>query len=98
MFPWKPTKWPLVMKHTNWVDNHQMFITAKYGAHHFTGYEENAIKPFFQYKSKGAFCWYGNQTKRQITVSLSILNYPYPSNICTKLESYCFSGFQGDVM
>ena len=24
----------------NWVDNHQMNITAKYGSHHFTGYED----------------------------------------------------------
>ena len=31
------------MKRTNWVDNHQMIITAKYGSHYFTGYEENAI-------------------------------------------------------
>ena len=37
------TKWPLVIKHINWVDNHQMIITAKYGSHHFTGYGENAI-------------------------------------------------------
>ena len=27
------TKWPLVIKHINWVDNHQMIITAKYGSH-----------------------------------------------------------------
>ena len=44
----------------------------------------------------GAFCYHGNQTKRQITVILGILNCPYPSNICTKLESYCFRGFSGD--
>ena len=36
-------KWPLVLKHTIWVDNHPMIITAKYGSHHFTGYGENAI-------------------------------------------------------
>ena len=37
------TKWPLVIKHINWIDNHQMIITAKYGSHHFKGYGENAI-------------------------------------------------------
>ena len=31
------------MKRINWVDNCQMIITAKYGSHHFTGYEESAI-------------------------------------------------------
>ena len=44
----------------------------------------------------GAFCCHGNQTKRQLTIILAILNCPYPSNICTKLESYCFSDFGGD--
>ena len=37
------TKWLLVIKHINWVDNNQMIITAKYGSHHFSGYGENAI-------------------------------------------------------
>ena len=41
----------------------------------------------------GVFCCHGNQTKRQTTIILAILNCPYPSNFCTKLESYCFSGF-----
>ena len=36
-------KWPLVIKHIHWVDNHQIVITAKYGSHHMTGYEENVI-------------------------------------------------------
>ena len=40
----------------------------------------------FHYKFMGAFCCHGNQTKRQITVILAILNWPYQSNICTKLE------------
>ena len=31
------------MKRTNWVDIHQMNITANYGSHHFTAYEEIAI-------------------------------------------------------
>ena len=43
----------------------------------------------------GAFCCHGTQTKRQITTILAIPNCPYPSNICTKLESYCLSGFEG---
>ena len=29
------TKWPLVTKHKNSVNNHPMIITAKYGSHHF---------------------------------------------------------------
>ena len=32
----------------------------------------------------GAFCCYGNQTKRQIIIILAILNCPYPSKICIK--------------
>ena len=43
------TKWPLVRKHTNWVDNHQMIITSKYGSHYFMCYGENAIWPFSHY-------------------------------------------------
>ena len=43
----------------------------------------------------GTFCWHGNQTKQQITIILAILNCPYTSNIYTKLELYCFSGFRG---
>ena len=33
----------------------------------------------------GTFCGHGNQTERQITIILAILNCPYPSNICTRL-------------
>ena len=36
-------QWSLVIKYINWVDNHPMIITAKYGSHHFTDYGENAI-------------------------------------------------------
>ena len=50
------TKWPLVIKQIHWVDNHLMIITAKHCSHHFTGYGENAIKPFSHFKSMGAFC------------------------------------------
>ena len=96
MLPWKPNK--MTMKCTNWEENHQMIIPAKYDSRHFTGYKENAILLFFHYKSMGAFCCHGNQTKRQITIILAILNYPYPSNICIKLQSYCFSGFGGDFI
>ena len=91
-------KWPLVIKHINWIDNHLMIITARYATYHFPGYGENAIKPFSHYKSMGDFWSHGNQTKRQITTILAILNCPYPSNIYTKLESYCFSGFEGVVI
>ena len=85
--------WPPVIKHINWVNNHQMIITAKYGSNHFTGYRESAIQPFSHYKCMGAFCCHGNQTKRQTAKLLAILNCPMPSNISTKLESYCFNGF-----
>ena len=40
-------EWPLVIKHINWVDNHPMIISAKYGSHHFTGYRENAFLTIF---------------------------------------------------
>ena len=43
MLPWQQTKLSLVIKHINWVDNQRMIITAKYGLHYFTGFEENAI-------------------------------------------------------
>ena len=58
-----------------------MIITAKYGSHHFSGYGENAIKSFSHYKSVGAFCCNGNQTKRQITTILAILNCPYKQHL-----------------
>ena len=37
------TKWPLVIKHINWIDNHQIAITAKYDSQPFTCYREDAI-------------------------------------------------------
>ena len=43
ILPCQPNKWPLVIKHMNLIDNHRMIITAKYGLHHSTCYEENAI-------------------------------------------------------
>ena len=46
----------------------------------------------------GVFCCHGNQTKRQIGRLLAIFNCPYPFNICTKLEFYCFRSFQGVVI
>ena len=46
----------------------------------------------------GALCCHGNQTKRQTAELLALLNCPMPSIICTKLESYCFSGFGGAVI
>ena len=88
------TKSSLVIKHINWIDNHP---TAKYGSHHFKGYGEKAISPFSHYKSMGVFCCRGNQTKRQICRFLAVFNCPYPYNICTNLEFYCFSGF-GEVV
>ena len=43
MLPWQPNKMAVVIKHIQWVDNHQMIITARYGPHHFSDYGENAI-------------------------------------------------------
>ena len=40
---WQTIKWSLVIKHINWLDNHQKTITVKYDSHHFTGYGENAM-------------------------------------------------------
>ena len=42
------------------------------------------------------FCCHGTQTKRQIGRLLAIFNCPF--NICTKSESFCFSGFGGEVI
>ena len=39
-------KWPLVIKHINWVDNHQKIITAKYGSHHSLVIEEMQFNHF----------------------------------------------------
>ena len=36
-------KWPLFIKQIQWVDIHQMIITAKYASHHFSDYGETAI-------------------------------------------------------
>ena len=46
----------------------------------------------------GVFSCHGNQTWRQIGRLLAIFKCPYPSNICTKLESDRFSGFGGVVI
>ena len=43
MLPWQPKKSSLVIEHINWIVNHPMIITAKYGSHHFPSYGENAI-------------------------------------------------------
>ena len=77
------TKWPLVIKHINLVDNYQMIITTKYGSHHFTFL-------FSHYKSMGTFCCHGNQTKRQNTKILAIFISSYLSNILTKLGTNHF--------
>ena len=51
ILPWKPNK--ILTGH----ERHKLgrpssnVITAKYGSHHFTGYEENAISPFSHYIS-----------------------------------------------
>ena len=100
MLLWQPKKkWPLVIKHTNWVDNHLMIITAKYGLHHFSDYGENAVEPFSHYKSMGAFCCHGNQTKSKITIILAVLKAPkqatfLPSLIRTILAILTYRSLQ----
>ena len=76
MLPWQPNKMAIGHKTQNWVDNHPMIITAKYGSHHFPGYGENSIKPFSHYKFMGAFCCHGTQTKTLITIILAELSLP----------------------
>ena len=46
----------------------------------------------------GVFCCHGNQTKRQTGRLLPVFNCPLPFIICTKLESYCFGAFGGEVI
>ena len=91
-------KGSLVIKHIICIDNHQVLITAIYGSHLFTGCGGNAIKPFSHYRSMGAFCCHGNQTKRQITIILAIFESPYPSNILTYLGTNHLNGFGGVVI
>ena len=82
MLPWQPNK--MATGHQTHKLGRQSsydIITAKYGSHHFTGYGANANKSFSNYKSMGAFCCYGNQTKKHITIILAIFNSPYPNNI-----------------
>ena len=75
-----------------------MIITAKYGSHHFTGYGENAIEPFSHYKSMGAFCCHGNQTKRKITTILAILNCPQPKQHLYQMRAILLQWFEGVVI
>ena len=96
MLPWQPNKMAIGHK-THILDkNHPVIRTAKY-VYITSLVMEKMQFNHFSIMSMGAFCCHGNQTKRQITIILAILNCPYPSNICTKSESYCFSGF-GDVI
>ena len=60
-----------------------------------SGYGENAISPFFHYKSMGAFCCHGNQTKSQITIILAIFKPPYQSNILNEFGANHINGFGG---
>ena len=85
MLPWKPRKMVIGYKTQNWIDNHQMIIIAKYSSYHFTIMEKMQFFHFpSHYKSMGAFCCHANQIKRQITITLAVLNFPYQSDICTK--------------
>ena len=65
-------------KHINWVDNHPMIITAKYSSHHFTGYGENAVKPFSHCKSMGVFCCHGNLNQEVDWPTFSYFQLPLP--------------------
>ena len=71
---------------------------CQYGSHHFTGMEKMQFNHFPYYKSMGALCCHGNQTKRQINKILAIFKGPQPSNILTKLGTNCFNGFGGVVV
>ena len=65
MLPWHSNTIITGKKTKNWVDNHPMIISAKYGSHHFNGYGENATEAFSHYMSMEVFCCHGNQIKRQ---------------------------------
>ena len=94
MLPWQLNK--MATDHQRHkLGRHQLIITAKHKS--LTSMVMEKILPFFHSKSIGAFCCCGNQTKRQITIILANLNCLNPSNICTKLDSYSFSGFKGVV-
>ena len=81
ILPWKPNKILTDERHKLGRPSSNV-ITAKYGSHHFTGYEENAISPFSHYISlQWAFCCLGNQSESQITIILAILNCPYPKAV-----------------
>ena len=65
--------------HKTHVDNYRMIITAKYGLHHSTCLEENAII---------ISVWdisvvIATKQNRQITIILAIFKSPYTSNIPT---------------
>ena len=94
MLPWQPNKIATGHK-THKLDrqssndhNCQIWFCS----HHFTGYGENAIYPFSHYKSIEVFCYHGSIPRGRLA-DIAISNCLYPLNICTQLESYCFSGF-----
>ena len=98
MLPWQPNK--IITSHktlnlgrqSSNDHNYQIWFTA------LQWLLRKCNLTIFSYKSMGVFCCHGNQTKRQTGRLLAIFNCPYPFNIWTKLESYCFSGFGGLVI
>ena len=99
VLPWKPNKIVTRHKHINWVDNHQMIIAAKCGSHNFTAYGEkkhfNNFPIISLWELSVAMATKPRGILAILGKLLAILNCPYPSIICTKLESYCFSHFGG---
>ena len=76
MWPWQPNKMATGHK-THKLEsqssndhNCQIWFTS------FHCLWENAIFPFFNYKSKEAVCCPGNQTNRQTGIPLAVLNCP----------------------
>ena len=83
------------MKGTNWVDNHQMIKTAKY----ITLLVMKKIQ-FYHFSIISLWelsvPWQPNQEADHNI--FSYFEFPYQSNICTKLELYYVSGFGGDII
>ena len=86
------TKWPQVIKHINWVDNHQMIIKMA----HITSVVIE--KMHFPIISMGALCCHGNQTNSQITIILAIFKSPYQSKILTKSGTSRINSFGGAIV
>ena len=77
------TKWPLVIKHINWVDNYQMIVTAKYDSHYITCYGENAINHFLTISLWDLSVAIATKQKKSRSLILAMFKSPLP-----KQQSY----------